>query len=177
MYQVVRVMLAAFVAVALVHTSGAATAQPVGMPPAIKQIQLTEKQIEAFIAAQKDMSPVLEKVQGAASEQLPPQLQAELDAAAKKHGFKDFNDYDEVTSNITMVMTGMDAKTKVFTDPAIAIKEEIQEVTANKALPAEERKQMLEELNEALKAAQPIQFPGNIDLVKKHYDKIDAAVN
>jgi hypothetical protein len=65
-----------------------------------------------------------------------------------KHGFKDFNDYDEVTSNITMVMTGMDAKTKVFTDPAIAIKEEIQEVTANKALPAEERKQMLEELNE-----------------------------
>jgi hypothetical protein len=28
-----------------------------------------------------------------------------------------------------------------------------------------------------LKAAQPIQFPGNIDLVKKHYDKIDAAVN
>jgi len=50
-------------------------------------------------------------------------------------------------------------------------------VTANKALPAEERKQMLEELNEALKAAQPIQFPGNIDLVKKHYDKIDAAVN
>ena len=54
MYQVVRVMLAAFVAVALVHTSGAATAQPVGMPPAIKQIKLTEKQIEAFIAAQKE---------------------------------------------------------------------------------------------------------------------------
>jgi hypothetical protein len=75
------------------------------------------------------------------------------------------------------MMTGMDAKTKVFTDPAIAIKEEIQEVTANKALPAEERKQMLEELNEALQAAQPIQFPSNIELVKKHYDKIDAAVN
>jgi hypothetical protein len=60
---------------------------------------------------------------------LPPELKAALDAAAKKHGFKDFNDYDEVTANITMVMTGMDAKTKVFTDPAIAIKEEIQEVT------------------------------------------------
>jgi hypothetical protein len=36
---------------------------------------------------------------------------------------------------------------------------------------------MLEELNEALQAAQPIQFPSNIELVKKHYDKIDAAVN
>ena len=76
-----------------------------------------------------------------------------------------------------MVMTGMDSKTKVFTEPAIAIKEEIQEVTANKALPAEEKKQMLEELNEALKSAQPIQFPSNIELVKKHYDKIDAALN
>jgi hypothetical protein len=36
---------------------------------------------------------------------------------------------------------------------------------------------MLEELNEALKSAQPIQFPSNIELVKKHYDKIDAALN
>ena len=36
---------------------------------------------------------------------------------------------------------------------------------------------LLEELNEALKSAQPIQFPGNIELVKKHYDKIDAALN
>ena len=176
MPHLLRVLLSAFVTAACLHLSAAATAQPAAEPVA-KQIPLTEKQVLGFIAAQKDMAPILEKIQGPAADQLPPELKAALDAAAKKHGFKDFNDYDEVTANITMVMTGMDAKTKVFTDPAIAIKEEIQEVTANKALPAEERKQMLEELNEALKAAQPIQFPSNIDLVKKHYDKIDAAVN
>jgi hypothetical protein len=176
MPQLLRVLISAFVTAACLHLSAAATAQP-ATDPVAKQIPLTEKQVLGFIAAQKDMAPILEKIQGPAADQLPPELKAALDAAAKKHGFKDFNDYDEVTSNITMVMTGMDAKTKVFTDPAIAIKEEIQEVTANKALPAEERKQMLEELNEALKAAQPIQFPGNIELVKKHYDKIDAAVN
>lgn len=176
MPQLLRVLISAFVTAACLHLSAAATAQP-SADPVAKQIPLTEKQVLGFIAAQKDMAPILEKIQGPAADQLPPELKAALDAAAKKHGFKDFNDYDEVTSNITMVMTGMDAKTKVFTDPAIAIKEEIQEVTANKALPADERKQMLEELNEALKAAQPIQFPGNIDLVKKHYDKIDAAVN
>ena len=34
---------------------------------------------------------------------------------------------------------------------------------------------MLEELNEAMKSAQPIQYPSNIELVKKHFDKIDAA--
>jgi hypothetical protein len=176
MQQVVRVMLAAFVAVILVDSSGAATAQPAGMPPAVKQIKLTEKQIEGFITAQKDMSSVLEKVQGTTSDQLPPTLQAELEAAAKKHGFKDFADYDEVVANITMVMAGIDPKTKTFTEPAIAIKQEIAEVTANKSIPAQEKKQMLDELNEALKSAEPIQFPGNIELVKKYYDKIDAAL-
>jgi hypothetical protein len=175
MQQLLRVLTAAFMTVA--HLSTAATAQPVGEPVA-KQIQLTEKQVLGFIAAQKDMAPILEKIQGPSADQLPPQIKAELETAAKKHGFKDFNDYDEVTANITMVMmTGIDSKTKVFTEPAIAIKEEIQEVTAIKALPAEEKKQMLEELNEALKSAQPIQFPSNIELVKKHYDKIDAALN
>ena len=76
-----------------------------------------------------------------------------------------------------LVMTGIDPKTKAFTEPAAAIKQEIADVTANRTIPAAEKKQMLEELNEALKAAQPIQFPGNIDLVKKYYDKIDAALN
>jgi len=176
MQQVVRVMLAAFAAVILVHASGAATAQPIGMAPAVKQIKLTEKQIEGFIAAQKDMSSILEKVQGAASDQLPPKLQGELEAAAKKHGFKDFAEYDEVVGNIMMVMAGIDPKTKTFTEPAIAIKQEIAEVTANQSMPAQDKKQMLDELNEALKSAEPIQFPSNIELVKKHYDKIDAAL-
>jgi hypothetical protein len=75
-----------------------------------------------------------------------------------------------------MVMTGIDPKTKAFTEPAAAIKQEIAEVTANKTIPAQEKKQMLEELTEALKSAQPIQFPGNIELVKKYYDKINGAL-
>jgi hypothetical protein len=35
---------------------------------------------------------------------------------------------------------------------------------------------MLDELGEALKSAQPIANPGNIDLVKKYYEKIDAVL-
>jgi hypothetical protein len=49
-------------------------------------------------------------------------------------------------------------------------------VTADKAMSAEEKKQVLEELNEALKAAQPIQFPSNIELVKKYYDQLETAL-
>src|SRR4029079_2914768 len=108
------------------HLSAAATAQPAA-DRAAKQIPLTQKQVLGFIAAQNALDPILEKIQGPAAAQLPPELKAALEAAAKKHGFKDFNDYDEVTANITMVMTGMDAKTKVFTVPAIAIKDAIQE--------------------------------------------------
>ena len=35
---------------------------------------------------------------------------------------------------------------------------------------------MLDELNEALKSAQPIQSRSNIELVKKYYDKLDAVL-
>ena len=58
-----------------------------------------------------------------------------------------------------------------------SIQKEIADVTADKTIPAQDKKQMLEELNEALKSAPPIQFPGNIELVKKYYDKIDAGLN
>ncbi len=176
MHQVVRVAFAALVAGVFLNIAGFAAAQPVGLPPAVKQIKLTEKQIEGFIAAQKDMGPILEKIQGAASDQLPANIQADLETAAKKHGFKDFAEYDEVVGNITMVMAGIDPKTKAFTEPSVAIKKEIADVTADKSIPAADKKQMLEELNEALKSVQPIQFPGNIELVKKYYDKIDAAL-
>jgi hypothetical protein len=35
---------------------------------------------------------------------------------------------------------------------------------------------MLEELNEALKTAAPIQHPDNVELVKKHFDQIETVL-
>ena len=84
----------------------------------MKQIQLTEKQVQGVIAAQKDVSAIFAKMQGGPSDQVPPKVQADLEAVAvKKHGFKDFNEYDEVVDNISLVMTGIDPKTKAFTEP------------------------------------------------------------
>jgi len=164
-------MLAAFLAVAFAHVSTSARAEA-----AMQQIKLTEKHIEGFIAAQPDMSAVVEKMQGAASDQPNPKFQADLAAVAKKHGFKDFSEYDDVAANISMVMAGMDPQTKQFTDPQVAIKIEIAEVEADKSLSAKEKQQMLEELNAALKTAMPIEYPDNIALIKKYYDKIDAVL-
>jgi hypothetical protein len=40
-------------------------------------------------------------------------------------------------------------------------------------MPEKERKQALDELAEAMKMAQPIQYPGNIEIVKKYYDRLE----
>ena len=94
----------------------------------------------------------------------------------KKHGFKDFAEYEAVAANISMVMGAIDPQTKSFTDPQTAIKKEIDDVAVDQTIPDQEKKQLLEELREALKSAQPIQFPSNVELVRRYYDKIDAAL-
>lgn len=165
MQQVLRLLVAAIAAVALVHVVDTVSAQS-----PVKQLKLTEKQVEAFIAAHKDMGAVAEKMEG---DKPDPKIQGQLESIAKKFGFKDFNEYDDVASNIALVMAGIDPQTKAFTDPPTAIKREIDEITADKSMPEKEKKQALEELNEALKMAQPIQYQGNIEIVKKYYDRLE----
>jgi hypothetical protein len=163
-------MIAALVAVALAPLSGVAVAQG-----AVKQIPLNDKHIEGFINAQKDMAQVAEKMQGN-SDKPDPKVQAELEAISKKHGFASFQEYDDVAANISMVMAGIDPQSRAFTEPKVAIQKEIDEVKGDTTIPEKEKKQMLEELAEALKSAQPIQHPANIELVKKYWEKIDAVL-
>jgi hypothetical protein len=165
MQQVFRPFIAAIIAVAVVQLAGTVSAQS-----PVKQLKLSEKQVEGFIAAHKDMGAVAEKMEG---DKPDPKVQVQLEGIAKKFGFKDFNEYDDVASNIALVMAGIDPQTKAFTDPPTAIKREIEEITADKSMPEKERKQALDELAEAMKMAQPIQFPGNIDVVKKYYDRLE----
>jgi hypothetical protein len=141
---------------------------------AATQIMLSQKQIEGFIAVQRDMLEVAEKIQGAGfSDRANEQYKAQLRAISKKRGFKNFAEYQLVAANISVVMAAIDPQTKEFTDPQSVIKKELEDVQADKTLPDDEKKKMLGELNAALKVAQSIQFPTNIELVKKYYDKID----
>ena len=108
MQPMLRVMIASIAAATLVVTAAPAQ-QPAG-PSDVKQIQLTEKQVQGVIAAQKDVSAIFAKLQGGPSDQVPPKVQADLESAVKKHGFKDFSEYDEVVDNISLVMTGIDPR-------------------------------------------------------------------
>ena len=138
-----------------------------------KQVQLDEKMIQGFISAQKDMADLAAKSGAQQSEKPDPKVQAELEAIAKKHGFQSFVDFDDVAFNISMVMGGLDPQSGQFTDPIAAIKKEIEDITADKTIPDKDKKQMLDELADALKNTPPLKFPANVDIVKKFRAEIE----
>jgi hypothetical protein len=143
------------------------------------QIQLTEKNVEGFIAGQKEMWALAEKMRGGDAvvlSQAKGKSRVERDAIVKKYGFRDYAEYDAVAINISMVMAAIDPQTKEYADPQTAIKKEIDDVRTDGTIPNKQKKQLLAELHEALKSAPSVQFPTNIELVRKYYDKIDVMI-
>jgi hypothetical protein len=141
----------------------------------LKQIALTDKQIEGVLSAQKDMDAITDKIADNAPPD--PKLDAKLDDVAKKYGFASYPDYNTVVDNISLVLGGIDPATKKYVGSETVIKAQIAQVTADKKMSAKDKKEALGDLNEALKQKQPdIQNKGNIDLVLKYYDKLSEAL-
>ena len=143
--------------------------------PALKQVALTDKQIDGVLAAQKDMDAITEKLpENTAPDQ---KVIAKLEEVAKKHGFASYDDYNNVVDNISLVIGGFDPATKKYVGTDAVIKAQIAQVQADKKMPAKEKKEVLDALNEALKSPVPaVENQGNIDLVAKYYDKLVAAL-
>jgi hypothetical protein len=83
-----------------------------GTPPdeSVKQIALTDVQIENFIAAQKEMNAIIATApQG---DQPDPKIMEQLEALAKKYKFANYAEFDDVAENIALVMSGIDPDTK-----------------------------------------------------------------
>ena len=141
----------------------------------IKQIKLTDKQVTGFVAAQKDLSAISAKIQ-AAGEKPDTALQAELETIAKKHGFAAFSELDDVAANISIVMAGLDPQTGNFTDPIEALKKELEDVKADATIPEADKKQLVGELEEAIKTTPSLQNKENIELVKSHRAEIEKSL-
>jgi hypothetical protein len=137
-----------------------------------QQIALTGKLIEQFIKAHGELNPLLDKL-GASGDKGDPKLEAAGEAAAKKYGFKDLDEYEDVEHSILMVMHGIDSKTRQYTDPVASIKAEIAEVQADKKISEADRKKELEDLNNELSRLEPVKYPENIKLVLKYFDQLD----
>lgn len=145
---------------------------PPPAPEPLKQIALTDKQIDSLIAAQKEMDAVTDKLPDGAQDKPDPKLQAQLEGIAKKNGFADFNEYGTVYDNVSMVMSGIDPKTKAFTEPPEMLKKQITAVQADAKIPAKDKKAILDEMNAAMKVTTNVQFKDNVTLVTKYYDKL-----
>jgi hypothetical protein len=144
---------------------------PAGQPPAVKQIALTDKQVEGVISADKDIYPLMAKMPK--SGKPDPKLTAQLDSTAKKYGFASFDDYNLVVDNIGLVMAGIDSTSKKYVGNAAVAKAQIAEVQADKKMSPKDKRAALDDLNQALKAPDPtIENKGNIDVVVKNYDKL-----
>jgi hypothetical protein len=153
-----------------------AQAAPPQQPPPLKQIALTEAQIQSVLAAAKEMDPIEDKIEDDAKPD--PKITAQLDGIAKKNGFASYADYNVVVDNINLVLGGFDTTTKKYVGPEAVIRAQIAEVQADKKMSAKDKKEALADLNDALKSPGPaLENKGNIDLVTKYYDKLSEALS
>lgn len=187
MRDLVRLSLAGLAAAALVvavHAGASAqqgapakqapppAAQQPPAPPPLKQIALTEKQIESLLAAQKEIDAATDKLPEGSADKPDPKLEAQLEAIVKKNGFADMDEYGTVYDNVALVMSGIDPKTKAFTEPPEALKKQIAAVQADPKIPAKDKKAALADMNAALKTVSNVQFPQNVTIVTKYYDRL-----
>jgi hypothetical protein len=156
-------LFSALLALALL-AHGAATAQEA------KQIKLTEKHIQGFMAAYEDIAKLYDDANSDTPDD--PKVEAQAAAVAKKNGFASLAEYDDVLTNITMIMSGIDPQTKKFTEPPDQIKKEIAALQADKSVPEANKKEDLAQLEVALKNAKTVQFKENIALVLKYFDQL-----
>ena len=168
-------------AVGLVSFATLAVAAPLQMaqdePPQPKEVALTQKQIDGVVAAQPEMQAVEAKLPQGAEDKPDPKVEAKLEGTAKKNGFASLGEYADVSSSIGLVMAGIDPETKAYVGPAAVIKKQIDEVKADAKMPPKEKKEALDELSAAMQPAQTAKpSQGNIDLVTKNFDKLNASL-
>jgi hypothetical protein len=158
------------IAAAPIDAAFAQNAPPAAAAQAPKQIALTEKQITDVLAVKPELEPILSKLpEGGAPD---PKVIAQLDGIVKKHGFASYAEYSDVDDNIGLVMGGIDPQTKKYVGDEAVIKGQIAQVQADKKMPPKDKKEALTQLTDSLKSIAPLQFPANVPLVLKYFDKL-----
>ncbi len=163
------VLASAVLVLGAIAWSGPIAAQDV---EELKQVELSDKQVAGFIAAQKDLQPLSAKLLEG-GDKPDDTLKGELDAIAKKHNFANFTDMEIVGANISIVLDGLDPKTGDYTDPVEKMKLELDNIKADASIPDDDKKLVIEDLNQEIAAAKPLQFQSNIEVVKKYQPDLE----
>ncbi len=138
----------------------------------VKQIKLTDRQVQSYISAQKQFAPLAAKLEGA-GDQPDPALQSQIEQIAKNNGFASLEELDDVATNIALVLDGLDPQTGQFLEPSEQIKKAMDEVRQDGQMPQMDKDQALAEMQEELKSAAPLQFKENVTVVKKYQKELD----
>src|SRR5438094_9305950 len=79
-----------------------------------KQIKLTEKHIQSFMGAYRDMVKLYES---ANPDKPDPKVEEQAEAVAKKNSFASLNELDVIAVNEAMIMFAIEQQTKKITEP------------------------------------------------------------
>ena len=156
------VLFSALFALSLFHSSVAASQE-------VKQIKLTEKHTQGFIVVSEHMAQLYN---GTNPDRPDPKLEAQAEALVKQNGFASLAEYDDISMNIAMILSGIDQQTKTFIEPPDQIKKEIASIKANESVPEAQKMEDLVQLEAALKDAKPIQFKENIAMVLSYFEQL-----
>lgn len=163
-------------ALSLLFTAGLVLSVPTGAAAQeleeLKQVQLTDAHVKGFLEAQKDLQPLSSKLLEG-GEKPDDTLIAELEAIAKKHGFASFEEMEVVGANISLVLDGLDPATGAYTDPVEKMKLELENIKADTSIVEDDKKLVIDDLNQEIAAAKPLQFKDNIEVVKKYQNELE----
>ncbi len=137
----------------------------------LQQIQLTEAYMTGYLSAAKRLGEIAEKIE-ASDNQADDKIRKELEELAKKNGFKSYEELELVIANISFILSGFDDKGK-FTEPQLALKQELEEVKADKSLKPDAKEEMIAEITEALKSTPKMKYADNVQVVEKYLKELD----
>ncbi len=156
---------------------GIAWAQGKAEEAAPKQIALSQKTIDSLIATQKQIRDAEAKLTPAKGQKAPDPkvLESKIDGIAKANGFKSMNDFADASYSVGVVLAGLDPESGKYIGAKAALQKQIDEVKADKKMPPNEKKESLDELNEAIKSSANAEkpLPANIDLVTTNAPKLN----
>jgi len=142
-----------------------------------KAIALTQGQIDGLLVAQ----PELARLPGAAPDKPDPkaeeQAQAQAEAIVKRNGFASLEAFQDASDTVDAVLGGIDPDTKSYVGATPLLKKQLAALQADKAMPAKEKAEAVEEIKAALAAGEPEKpSPANIALVTQNYARLSAAM-
>jgi hypothetical protein len=133
-------------------------------PPA--EVKLTAETIKAVIAATKEMQALDPAQSGAATESGDTtELDGQLDAIAKKHGFADGEAYGQAFESAVQAYAVVDWTSEHRKQQAAG---EIATINADTELTDEQKKEAVALVEQDLASPPPVATPENVELMRAH---------